>query len=231
MILRYTGTDGSASNQRLSVITGGLVEAFVINNAGSVGIGTTAPGAKLDVKDTNNFQVTPNQSAAGEFPTSVLINSAGAGLTLLPDGNGAVGPKLFLGYRDTATPMWRSALEIANTSGYGNLLLMKSGGNVGIGTATPNSSYKVDVNGNLNASGTITGGTIHAKYQDVASGFNPHRNLRLAPSLFSTTQNPTRLLLQRKPTTLALPALFRYSPALRSARVALARCWWLLPDE
>jgi hypothetical protein len=112
-------------------------DVYKTNTAGNVGIGTTAPGAKLDVKDTNNFQVTPNQSGAGELPTSVLIDSAGAGLSLLPDGNGAAGPKLFLGYRDTATPMWRSALEIANTSGFGNLLLMKSGGNVGIGTSDP----------------------------------------------------------------------------------------------
>ena len=171
-------------------------EKMRISSAGNVGIGTTAPSAKLDVRDTNNFQVTPNQSAAGEFPTSVLINSVGAGLTLLPDGNGGVGPKLFLGYRDTATPMWRSALEIANTSGFGNLLLMKSGGNVGIGTASPTSGYKLDVNGAINASGNInaTGnitasGTISAKYQDVAEWVPASRAL---PAGTVVTLDPTK---------------------------------------
>jgi len=176
--------------------TGGLSERMRIDVSGNVGIGTTAPSAKLDVKDTNNFQVTPNQSAAGEFPTSVLINSVGAGLTLLPDGNGALGPKLFLGYRDTATPMWRSALEIANTPGFGNLLLMKSGGNVGIGTASPTSGYKLDVNGAINASGNInaTGnitasGTISAKYQDVAEWVPASRAL---PAGTVVTLDPTK---------------------------------------
>src|SRR6476469_178551 len=138
--------------------------------SGNVGIGTTAPGAKLDVKDTNNFQVNPNQSGTGEFPTSVLINSVGAGLTLLPDGNGGVGPKLFLGYRDTATPMWRSALEIANTSGFGNLLLMKSGGNVGIGTTTPSSKLHI-VSGTDNGASLLHLDTgVHGGTQMVVYG-------------------------------------------------------------
>jgi hypothetical protein len=57
---------------------------------------------------------------------------------------------------------------------FGSVYLQSGTGNVGIGTATPNSSYKLDVNGNtnitgnLNTTGAITGGTIQAKYQDVA---------------------------------------------------------------
>jgi len=41
-------------------------------------------------------------------------------------------------------------------------------GRVGIGTAAPGANYKLDVNGNANFSGTITGGNIQAVYQDVA---------------------------------------------------------------
>lgn len=64
-----------------------------------------------------------------------------------------------------------------------NVLIGEAGGvSVGIGTPTPNSNYKLDVNGNTNvagnisvtgtgnitAAGTIEGGNIKAKYQDVA---------------------------------------------------------------
>lgn len=70
-----------------------------------------------------------------------------------------------------------SANQISSFTSAGagrDLYLNPAGGNVGIGTANPNSNYKLDVNGSanvtgsLNATGAITGGTINAKYQDVA---------------------------------------------------------------
>jgi hypothetical protein len=44
-----------------------------------------------------------------------------------------------------------------------------SGGNVGIGTTSPASGYKLDVNGSTNVTGNLNvTGNIAAKYQDVA---------------------------------------------------------------
>ena len=45
-------------------------------------------------------------------------------------------------------------------------MLNANGGNVGIGTTNP--GYKLDVNGTINSSSTITANNIVAKYQDVA---------------------------------------------------------------
>src|SRR5258708_7445679 len=70
-----------------------------------------------------------------------------------------------------------SANQVASftsAGGANNLYLNGGSGNVGIGTLTLNSGYRLDVNGNtnvtgnLNTTGTITGGNIVAKYQDVA---------------------------------------------------------------
>src|SRR5204862_5687314 len=49
-------------------------------------------------------------------------------------------------------------------------IIVPSGwGNVGIGTSTPDPSYKLDVNGTAHISGNVTiDGNLAAKYQDVA---------------------------------------------------------------
>jgi hypothetical protein len=67
-----------------------------------------------------------------------------------------------------------AALNVQIGGNGGNIFIPT--GNVGIGTATPTSGYKLDVTGNikvtgtgnLDAAGTITAGNIMAKYQDVA---------------------------------------------------------------
>lgn len=67
-----------------------------------------------------------------------------------------------------------SGLSAFEVTGAGNSYQAYFRGGVGIGTPSPAAGYKLDVTGNtkvtgdLNASGTITGGNIQAKYQDVA---------------------------------------------------------------
>lgn len=120
--------------------TGGLGERMRIDATGNVGIGTTTPSDLMQV-DT----------------------ASGWGFRIRYTGDGQY--------------LRLSANQISSFTSAGagrDLYLNPAGGNVAIGTATPNSNYKLDVNGsanvtgNLNATGAITGGTINAKYQDVA---------------------------------------------------------------
>lgn len=125
--------------------------------AGNVGIGNSAPGSQLFI-------------GAGTPPVATL-----------PGINVALGPSV--GSYVTATNNTVSTFMGADGSPYGILgtlsnhpvgiranntlaVTVTQAGNVGIGTTTP--TEKLQVAGNINASGAITGATISATYQDMA---------------------------------------------------------------
>jgi hypothetical protein len=117
-------------------------------NTGNVGIGTTSPGARLEVDGAGMIRVTEG---------SRTVPTSGVGLELSADSQGS-----YIGAYDRSTSAYRRLYF------YGSPYIF-DGGNVGIGTLTPNSSYKLDVNGNTNITGNINvTGNINAKYQDVA---------------------------------------------------------------
>lgn len=130
-------------------------DRMVISANGSVGIGTASPELRLDTRVANSTtDYSNNLTYAGAF------------------GN-VSGKRITVGYDETGEDI--GVIQSVHTGvGFKNLSLNPSGGNVGIGTPTPSASYKLDVNGatnvtgNLNVTGTVTGGTINAKYQDVA---------------------------------------------------------------
>ncbi len=125
------------------------------SNTGNVGIGTPAPKAKLDVNGNVSIgtskllTLNPDYLGTGELPPGAYIGTNGPNsLSFAPAANlRSVGAKVVFGYASYA---WLSAIEYTNVgSGYTNLLLLKSGGNVLIGkTSQTNTSYKLDVNGN-----------------------------------------------------------------------------------
>ena len=104
----------------LTISSSGLSVAANIVATGNVGIGTSSPGAKLDVTGTSS---------------SVLsVPYAGDGLMIHTTGNAANNFALFCSVAETtlgtvATPA----------------LVVRATGNVGIGTSSP--AYKLDVNG------------------------------------------------------------------------------------
>ena len=139
--------------------TGGLSERMRIDASGNVGIGTTTPSSKLHlVSGTDNSTSLLNLDTGVHGGTSMVVygtanNESGYDLSVYRAGQ---------------------YFSRFGVNSFGSVYLQSGTGNVGIGTSTPNSSYKLDVNGNtnitgnLNTTGAITGGTIQAKYQDVA---------------------------------------------------------------
>jgi hypothetical protein len=115
---------------------------FLIRAAGGVGIGTASPETPLHIADFHG--VTLGTSATGGGYTALRIDLSAAQS----------------GYAEL------QAIFQAGSS-YGNLILQANGGNVGIGTTTPAS--KLTVNGNILASGTITGSSD----RNVKEHFSP----------------------------------------------------------
>ena len=153
-VLGYNGIDLSVNN--------GTNVAMRVNYSGDVGIGTTTPNAKLEVKGDIIQSVDYNTVASLDLTT---INSQGRFYIKnhQSGGNGTYGEISYSNYY-SGTDHWKP------------LILNPNGGNVGIGTTSPN--HKLDVTGKINATGqyyldsnmvmNIEAGKIHIG--DLVSG-------------------------------------------------------------
>jgi hypothetical protein len=112
------------SGGQLRIFNPGVVR-MVINSDGNVGIGTTAPSAKLNVYNSGPTQVIFGNPSTGTGGFTSLLMGTSA------DSNG-------YGY-----------LQSIKSSGtaLGDIILNKDGGNVGIGTTNP--TQKLTVNGTI----------------------------------------------------------------------------------
>ena len=119
----------------------------IITTGGNVGIGTTSPQYTLDINPSNVY------SAMRVNGNSILSNTNGTVINMSPN-DGAFG-----------------AIE-AYTSGNFNvklpLCLNPWGGNVGIGTISPSSEYKLDVNGTLHVNGV---NSVYSNYTNSTTGY------------------------------------------------------------
>jgi len=140
------GSSGSSvdiSDSQVQALSGGVGSLLYLNHSsggnivtgsGNVGIGTTSPGAKLEV--AGQVKITGGSPAAGKVLTS---NSAGLAswqaLTGLPSGISG------------------QTLRHDGTNWVANSVIFNSGANVGIGTTSP--AAKLELNGQVK----ITGGS------------------------------------------------------------------------
>ncbi len=103
-----------------------------------------------------------NRANSGYTGTTFARVRAGKQNGIDDDGNGAI------------------SFDTTNNSNLNTLIermRIDGSGNVGIGTM-PTASNRLDVAGNVNASGTITGGNIVARYQDVAEWVESSQELQ-----------------------------------------------------
>jgi hypothetical protein len=121
-----------------------LAQTNTFPNSGNAGVGTTSPASILTVQTTG-------PDAAGEKYLRVKNTSSFTGLLLDPGQVGDAGWLLLGGFPNVGDFTIRE-LSVANY-----LTIKKSTGKVGIGTTTP--AYKLDVNGEINATGLRINGT------------------------------------------------------------------------
>lgn len=147
---------------------------MTLTSAGNVGIGTTSPGAKLDVKATSAaYPPSSGTTQTGGFSVGY---SGGNGITTIGN-NGGVG--------------WIQATSAIDLSQKFNLLLNPNGGNVGIGTTNPQATLNLGGSASLRLTRT---GAVAGDYALLpgASGISNQiglYNYNTSSYIFSTNSN------------------------------------------
>ncbi len=158
--------DGQTSGtDQISLVTSGETRLYV-NSSGNIGIGTNNPSAKLDVSGSGRFTSGLTLTNNNSLNTILLNESTQCGIKFgsAPGDHGYLhyylnnpsdsnGGLMVLGCRDDGTSGTLDRVSImagVSSSGSGGV----SGyGYVGINTLTP--TYNLDVNGNINFTGTL----------------------------------------------------------------------------
>jgi|GEM_PF-1590290 len=144
-----TRAGGTGTLRSLQLTTGSSNPGLIINSSGNVGIGTTGPGAKLDVQ--NGYI-----NSSGGLKVTGFTTPIGAGNEILYAG----GSGFFQTYDRTGGVYLPTIIDglttTINTGGSAKLTVLNNG-NVGIATTTP--SYKLDVVGTSQFSQPVIVGT------------------------------------------------------------------------
>ena len=140
-ILLYGGTHASAAG--VTTINNGTSELVRVSAAGNVGIGTTSPGALLDVAGAGRFSNYSRTSVQG----AILLNTsiaAGSSAYLDLQSGAANSVAQVSGGRETGTGT-TGYLSLATRNGASpdEIVRVTSGGNVGIGTTSPATRLQV----------------------------------------------------------------------------------------
>jgi hypothetical protein len=133
--------------------TSSINNSVIYQNGSNVGIGTTAPGAKLEI--------------FGDFATARLKNNAGNTMVQLSMAGGTSDVGQIDLYQGVST-------QAIHLSGYGDNWLNPVAGNVGIGTTSP--GYKLDV---FQGTVRVWNGSGYAPIRFYSSGDGTHNNANI----------------------------------------------------
>jgi hypothetical protein len=179
------GTNASASTYALEVYAAGATRMYVRGD-GNVGIGTTGPSSRLDVRDSTTgsaIQGINSSTGTGVYGSSAGTGSIGGGVYGYnsTSGNGVYGYS-----REGAGVYGYSSTNVTTSIGVKARAFYASGydfygegprsyfsGNVGIGNSAP--SYKLDVSGDIRSTGSVIAGTPGSSWltgKTGTSGFN-----------------------------------------------------------
>lgn len=135
--------------------TGGAGDVITVLNTGNVGIGTTSTTAKLEVAG----EIRSTAAGIGSKIDALTVGAYGGALSMSVGANEGYSVTLQAVQENTATSA--SSFRLSQWNGAATIESMRvlSSGNVGIGTNSP--THKLNVVGDINATGNIykLGGT------------------------------------------------------------------------
>jgi len=148
----------SAPNPSLRLMTADVLR-MMITNTGNVGVGATVP--------TERFEVTGGSMYLNSDDSALMIDAGGNKRFGFVKVSGLDTEMRYTGIPFRIRRVTAGTLRAATASDI--TMMFTLAGNVGIGTATPNDTYKLDVAGKVHISGDLVAdGNVAAKYQDVA---------------------------------------------------------------
>ncbi|OGR57128.1 MAG: hypothetical protein A2X36_15070 [Elusimicrobia bacterium GWA2_69_24] len=196
-----TGTDAVVIQSTLTVqgdaFSVGL--STLVVKEGRVGVGTTAPGAKLEVQGAANvfsrFDFTATRGVLRLINNSMgLANTTDLGIDFSPDvGNPFAG--IYSGWQESTSDGF---LAFKTSNDYGATLpervRLTSTGNVGIGTTAPSAGYRLDVSSpgasGIRISDSANTSSLRFEFDNAASTITAAKNGAFATSIDFRTQLP-----------------------------------------
>ena len=167
------------------------------SNTGFVGIGTAAPTAKFHLFSTTLPQFVLESPTEARFQIKVNGNNV---FLFNHDGiNGVIGTQ------GGGGPLMLTTASAAR-------LTIDTLGRVGIGITTP--SEKLHVVGNAFFSGTVTGGNIEAKYQDVAEWVPATNDLAPGTVVVLNAEKSNEVMASNQPYDTAVAGVVSHQPGL-----------------
>ena len=124
----------------------------IATGGGNVGIGTTSPSALLHIKDASSDAVAIINAYGEDDEAHLMLRTGGFNKT------GIVATGLNNWARTDLRFILNSSTNANDYSLSDTRMIIKNDGDVGIGTSSP--SEKLDVSGNIKASGSITASTL-----------------------------------------------------------------------